>query len=85
VVREPNIAQLDMGIFKNFKFNERFSAKFRWQVFNVFNHPMLAASFPSSLGGAGSLIGTADVVLALNPILATGAQRNMQFGISIEF
>ncbi len=52
VVREPNIAQLDMGIFKNFKFNERFSAKFRWQVFNVFNHPMLAASFPSSLGGA---------------------------------
>jgi len=85
VVREPNITQLDMGIFKNFKFNERFSAKFRWQVFNVFNHPMLATSFPSSLGGAGSLIGTSDVVLALNPILATGAQRNMQFGISVEF
>jgi hypothetical protein len=85
IVREPGITQLDMGIFKNFKFNERFSMKFRWQVFNVLNHPMYAASFPSSLGSAGSFIGTPDVVLALNPILGTGAQRNMQFGISATF
>jgi outer membrane receptor protein involved in Fe transport len=87
VVREPGISQLDLGIFKTLKFNERFSAKVRWQVFNVLNHPMFATGFPARLGSSstGTFLGTPDLVLALNPILGTGAQRNMQFGISVEF
>ena len=28
-----------MGIFKNFKINERFNLKFDVQAFNIFNHP----------------------------------------------
>jgi hypothetical protein len=28
VVRQPGISQLDLGIFKNFKVNERFAVKF---------------------------------------------------------
>ena len=31
-----------MGIFKNFKLSERFSVKFKWEVFNVLNHAMFA-------------------------------------------
>ena len=31
-----------MSIFKNFKLTERFTVKFKWEVFNVFNHAMFA-------------------------------------------
>ena len=87
IVREPGISQLDMGIFKTFKFSERFSMKFRWQVFNALNHAMFAAQFPAKLGSSstGTLFATPDVGLANSPILGTGAQRTMQFGISAEF
>ena len=41
VLRQPGISQLDIGIFKKFKISERYSVKFKWEVFNVFNHAML--------------------------------------------
>ena len=87
IVREPKITQLDLGVFKNFKFSERLSMKFRWQVFNALNHAMFSTQFPARLGDSvtGTLIATPDVGLATNPILGTGAQRTMQFGISAEF
>ncbi len=86
-LREPPISQLDVGLFKNFKITERFSAKFKWEVFNVLNHAMFATSFPAKLGGSsfGVFSFTPDVGLGLNPILGTGAQRNMQFGVSVAF
>jgi Carboxypeptidase regulatory-like domain/TonB dependent receptor-like, beta-barrel/TonB-dependent Receptor Plug Domain len=86
-VRQPGISQLDMGIFKNFKITERFSAKFKWEVFNVFNHAMFATQTPAKLGSSstGTFFATPDVGLGLNPILGTGAQRNMQFGLAVDF
>jgi hypothetical protein len=86
-LREPPISQLDIGVFKNFKITERFSAKFKWEVFNVFNHAMFATAFPGKVGGShfGVFSFTPDVGLGLNPILGSGAQRNMQFGISLAF
>jgi hypothetical protein len=86
-VRQPGISQLDMGIFKNFKISERFSAKFKWEVFNVFNHAMFATQTPAKLGSSstGTFFATPDVGLGLNPILGTGAQRNMQFGLAVDF
>jgi hypothetical protein len=86
-VRQPGISQLDMGIFKNFKITERFSAKFKWEVFNVFNHAMFATQFPAKLSDSstGTFFATPDVGLGLNPILGTGAQRNMQFGLAVDF
>src|ERR1051325_2878865 len=87
VVREPGIAQMDMGIFKSFKLGERFTFKTKWEVFNVLNHAMFATSFPQNLNGSsiGTFFATPDVGIGLNPILGTGAQRNMQFGIGVEF
>jgi outer membrane receptor protein involved in Fe transport len=85
-VRQPGIAQLDMGLFKKFKFGERYSARFKWEVFNVLNHAMFAYS-TGQLGssGFGTLFATPDVGLGFNPVLGTGAQRNMQFGIDVSF
>jgi Carboxypeptidase regulatory-like domain/TonB dependent receptor-like, beta-barrel/TonB-dependent Receptor Plug Domain len=87
VVREPGIAQLDLGVFKNFQLNERFSVKFKWQMFNALNHAMRVAPFPARLGSSdtGTFFASPDVGLGLNPILGTGAPRNMQFGLQVSF
>ena len=85
-LRQPGISQLDMGVFKSFKFGERFSAKFKWEVFNVLNHAMFAYSTgQQGAGGFGTLFATPDVGLGFNPVLGTGAQRNMQFGVEVSF
>ncbi len=85
-VRQPGIAQLDVGIFKKFKINERFTAKFKWDVFNVLNHAMFAYETGNiTSSGFGKLFATPDVGLGFNPVLGTGAQRNMQFGVSVDF
>ena len=61
--------------------------KFKWQLYNALNKAMLATSTPARLGssGIGTIFATPDVGIGLNPILGTGAPRNMQFGISAEF
>ena len=86
-VRQPGISQLDIGLFKNFKLTERFSVKFKWEVYNVLNHAMFATQTPARLGSSstGTFFATPDVGIGLNPILGTGAQRNMQFGLSMAF
>jgi len=85
-VRQPGIAQLDVGIFKNFKFGERYSLKFKWEVFNVLNHAMFAVETGNiDSSGFGKYFATPDVGLGFNPVLGTGAQRNMQFGLSVDF
>jgi hypothetical protein len=33
----------------------------------------------------GKYFATPDVGLGLNPVLGTGAQRNMQFGLQVDF
>jgi hypothetical protein len=85
--RQPPISQLDIGIFKNFQITERFSAKFKWEVFNVLNHGMFATGLTTKItsGNFGKFFATPDVGLGFNPILGVGAQRNMQFGVSVAF
>jgi hypothetical protein len=85
-LRQPGIAQLDMGIFKSFKFSERYSLKFKWEVFNVLNHAMFAYETGNvNSGSFGKYFATPDVGIGLSPILGTGAQRNMQFGLQVDF
>jgi outer membrane receptor protein involved in Fe transport len=86
MLRQPGISQLDMGIFKGFKVSERFTVKFKWDVFNVFNHGMFAYETGKATSSSfGTLFATPDVGIGLNPVLGTGAQRNMQFGLSVDF
>jgi carboxypeptidase family protein/TonB-dependent receptor-like protein len=86
MLRQPGISQLDMSIFKNFKVGERFNVKFKWEVYNVLNHAMFAFETGNvRSGGFGTLFATPDVGIGLNPILGSGAQRNMQFGLAVSF
>jgi hypothetical protein len=86
-LRQPGISQLDIGLFKSFKWKERYSVKFKWEVFNALNHAMFATNTPGKVGSSsfGKFFATPDVGLGLNPVLGTGAQRNMQFGLSVDF
>ncbi len=85
-VRQPGIAQLDVGIFKSFRFGEHYSVKFKWELFNALNHAMFAYATGNKRSGSfGTLFATPDVGIGLNPVLGTGAQRNMQFGVSVSF
>jgi hypothetical protein len=47
-IRGPGINNVDLSIFKNFKFNERSSLEFRIEFFNAFNHTQFLLSGNSS-------------------------------------
>ena len=95
-VRDGGFRNVDLSLFKNFKFGERYGLQFRWEVFNVFNHPIVAnpygASNGSNLGidpGAspqtfGCGCATPDVA-AGNPLVGSGSSRVMQLGLKFTF
>jgi len=94
IFRDQGFKNLDMSIFKNFKFRERYGVQARWEVFNVFNHP--TAANPYGAGGFvntgnelqgppfGSALATPDFI-AGNPLIGSGSQRVMQVGLKLTF
>ena len=85
-LRQPGISQLDVGIFKSFHFAEHYEVRFAWEVFNVFNKTMFAYETGKiTSGGFGTFFATPDVGLGFNPVLGSGAPRNMQFGLKVSF
>jgi hypothetical protein len=89
---------VDLSVTKVFKFNERLSAQFRAEFFNIFNHPEIANPFggpggdntytdPSASAGTGSFgfRPTTPDVLSSNPVLGSGGARAMQLGLKILF
>ena len=71
----PGIANWDVGVFKNFRFRERWNLQFRSEFFNVLNHasfglPQSNISVPSQVG----------------KILSTSTDpRIVQFALRLEF
>ena len=43
IMHAPPLNYSDAGLFKNFKYRERYNLQFRWEMFNAFNHPSFAA------------------------------------------
>jgi hypothetical protein len=94
IFRDSGFKNLDMSIFKNFKFKERYGVQARWEVFNVFNHA--TAANPYGAGGFvntnnalnappfGSALATPDFI-AGNPLIGSGSQRVMQVGLKLSF
>jgi hypothetical protein len=88
---------VDFSVTKSWKFGERFSAQFRAEFFNVFNHPNISNVFggpggdntytdPSADAGAGFGFRpqTPDVTSS-NPVLGSGGPRAIQLGLKIIF
>ena len=94
VLRDAGFNNLDMSIFKNFTLRERYGFQFRWEVFNVLNHPIPANPFgSSSFVNAGNTFpgpglgyaGITNDFAAGNPLIGSGSQRVMQLGLKITF
>jgi hypothetical protein len=76
---------LDANLVKTTRLTERLSVQFRWELFNVLNHPNFSsipptATFTSS--SFGLINSTPD---GLNPGVAQGSPRVMQFGLKLLF
>ena len=80
----PNYRNVDFSVAKLWKWKERYSAQFRAEFFNFFNHSDFAApgadpTTPSSFGHSQN---TPD---SSNPVLGSGGPRHVQFGLKLTF
>jgi hypothetical protein len=86
---------LDFSVFKNFTFRERYGIQFRVEVFNLLNHPIFAnpygasngflgPGYDPSTGSLGYASSTPDGA-AGNPLVGSGANRDMQLGLKLTF
>jgi len=95
--RDGGYKSMDLAIVKAFKFNERLSAQFRGEFFNVFNHTNFANPYARTSGigkpqnpsspdspGFGFVQFTPDTA-ASNPVLGSGGSRDIQLGLKLLF
>jgi hypothetical protein len=76
---------VDLSLFKQFKFTERWQLQFRAEFFNAFNHPNFAN--PNAFVTAGSF---GKVTNTIAPILGTdsggpGDPREIQLALKLYF
>jgi hypothetical protein len=83
--RGPQFKNVDLSIAKIWKIKERYSAQFRTEFFNFFNHPTFGAPGNNPTSGQnafGFAKATAD---SGNPVLGSGGPRHIQFGLKLTF
>lgn len=97
----PGARQLDLGLKKKFKLTGKANLSFRWDVYNVFNHPNFSNPYSniSYSGGQRSIpsfFGTPILSMArgyaapgntggVSPVLQVGGARSMQFTVRLKF
>jgi hypothetical protein len=66
VLRAPHYTNLDLGISKNWRFQERYRVQLRWEMFNALNTPSFRAPTNSPSSAAfGRITGTGPVAARL--------------------
>jgi len=89
VLRGKGLRVWDMSVTKAWKFRELYGAEFRFEAFNLLNSPQYAtpsssAAALTSPGTFGESQGTPDVINH-NPMIGSGAAREMQLGLKLTF
>lgn len=84
-VRGPGFKQWDANLTKMTRITERVKLQFRWEVFNVINHPNFNPSPSSQTVGSGGFATVNITPDSLNPGVAQGSPRVMQFGLKFLF
>jgi hypothetical protein len=85
-MRGPHAFFSDMALSKNFNITEKYKAQFRFDAYNVFNHPVLG--FSSTQGntcidcGGGGIISSIEADASPN---APNGMRQLQFGLRFIF
>ena len=91
--RGPGFDNVDMSVAKAWHVGERYSAQFRAEFFNLFNHPTIGRAYTGTnpwsdpSGGVGGSFGYATQTpdAASNPVLGSGGPRHIQFGLKLVF
>ncbi len=80
----PHYYNVDFSVTKLWKIRERYSAQFRAEFFNLFNHADFAApgTDPTKPSTFGHAVSTPD---SANPVLGSGGPRHIQFGLKLTF
>ncbi len=73
-LQEDGIFNWDVGLMKNFRITERVQLQFRWEAFNVSNHP--------SYGTPNTNLSSPDVGKITSTL---GLPRQQQFGMRVSF
>jgi hypothetical protein len=81
--RGPNAFYDDMALSKNFSITERIKAQFRFDAYNVFNHPVLA--LPNSCYDCGGQSGQITNIEADSAPGAPIGMRQLQFAVRVNF
>ena len=91
----PGYDNVDFSVSKLWKLKERYSAQFRVEFFNLFNHTDLALGSLSGLQGSGifdpskGLTGDFGYAQATpdtaNPVVGSGGPRHIQFALKLAF
>jgi len=97
IFRDSGFKDVDFSVFKTFTFKERYSAQFRAEVFNLFNHPIISNPYGAANGAQlgwdpsgpgkktfGCGCATPDVI-AGNPLVGSGSSRVLQLGLKLQF
>jgi hypothetical protein len=85
--RDDGFRNWDFSVFKNWTVKERLTAQFRAEFFNILNHTILANPGSGGLTGNGTLGWSSQTpdAAAQNPLLGTGAAREIQLGLRLLF
>jgi len=81
--RGPHAFYDDMALAKNFTITERIKAQFRFDAYNLFNHPVLA--LPNSCFDCGGQSGQITDIEADSAPGAPIGMRQLQFGAKVTF
>lgn len=84
--RGPHAFYDDMALSKNFSITERVKAQFRFDAYNVFNHPVLGVS--NNFNGCVDCGGSSGQISDIEADAAPGApigMRQLQFGVRVTF
>lgn len=85
-VRGPGLSQWDLSLLKMTRLGDRVSMQFRWEVFNILNKANFGLPFSTNVrSSAFGTIGSTPDVDAVNPVIAQGGPRSMQFAIKLMF
>ena len=95
IFRDSGFKNWDFSVFKDFRFTERFGAQFRFEVFNVLNHPIISNPYGGVVGYNGGSdpsipttfgcgCATPDVANG-NALVGSGGPRVMQLGLKLNF
>ena len=76
----PGLVDVDAALEKNFQFNERANATFKFEMFNVFNHANFGLPGTAALTGSGAAGSTAGLIT-----YTVTSSRQLQFALRITF